>query len=90
MYNSLFTNRFQEKSSTHAARSVLVIPALLVCVAMGCGRESPAEKVDKPTDRAAEAVERAILTPMEKAKAVEGIVQGAADRTADQTQKAGE
>ncbi len=65
--------------------------AFIVCfVAAGCRQDSPTEHVDKPTDKAAEAIERAITTPIEKAKAVESTLQKAADRTAEQSQKAGE
>jgi hypothetical protein len=49
-----------------------------------------ARDVATPAEKAAEAIERAINTPIEKAKAVEGTLQRAADRTAEQTQKAGE
>jgi hypothetical protein len=57
---------------------------------MGCQRETPTEKVEKVTDTAAEVIERAINTPIEKAKAVEGTLQRAADRTAEQTQNSSE
>ena len=67
-----------------------VILLLVGCEAMGCQRDNPAQNVETPTDKAAVAIERAINTPLEKAKAVDGTLQRAADRTAEQTQKAGE
>jgi hypothetical protein len=39
---------------------------------MGCQRETPSEKVERPTDKAAADIEGTIHTPIEKAKAVEG------------------
>jgi hypothetical protein len=74
----------------HAAERIFISFALSCCMVMGCQRESPSEKVERPTDKAAEAIERIILTPIEKAKAVEETLQRAADRTANQTQHAGE
>jgi hypothetical protein len=53
-------------------------------------RETSTEKVETTTDKEAEAIERVINTPIEKAKGVEGTLQRAADRTAEQTQNAGE
>jgi hypothetical protein len=74
----------------HAAEMIFISFALSCCVVMGCQRESPSEKVERPTDKAAAAIEKTIQTPIEKAKAVEGTLRGAAERTANQTQKAGE
>ena len=74
----------------HAAETIFITFALSCCVVMGCQRESPSEKVERPTDKAAAAIEATIHTPIEKAKAVEGTLQRAADRTANQTQKADE
>ena len=74
----------------HAAESMFISFALSCCVVMGCQRESPSEKVERPTDKAAAGIEATIHTPIEKAKAVEGTLQRAADRTATETKKAGE
>jgi hypothetical protein len=74
----------------HAAESIFIGFALSCCMVMGCRQESPSGTVERPTDKAAEAIERTIVTPIEKAKAVEGTLQGAADRTATHTQKADE
>ncbi|HKN87947.1 MAG TPA: hypothetical protein VJV04_13885 [Nitrospiraceae bacterium] len=64
---------------------------MLVCFwSVGCQRDNPTENIATPTEKAAEAIERAIATPIEKAKAVEGTLQRAADRTAGQVEKAGE
>ena len=71
------------------ARTISVL-MLVSCGAMGCQRDNPIGNVETQTDKAAEAIERAITTPIEKAKAVEGTLQRAADRTAERTQKAGE
>jgi len=72
------------------ARALSIICMLVSCEVMGCQRETPTEKVEKARDTAAEAIERVINTPIEKAKAVEGTLQRAADRTAEQTQNSGE
>ncbi|MDQ6733979.1 MAG: hypothetical protein M3Z35_07660 [Nitrospirota bacterium] len=72
------------------SKVISVILMLACCCVMGCQREGTTEKVETPTDKAAEAIERVINTPIEKAKGVEGTLQRAADRTAEQTQKAGE
>lgn len=74
----------------HAAEMIFISFALSCCMVMGCRRESPSEKVEQPTDKAAAAIEGTIHTPIEKAKAVEGTLQGAADSTVNHTQKAGE
>jgi hypothetical protein len=74
----------------HAAETIFITFALSCCVVMGCQRESPSENVKRPADKPAAAIEGTIHTPIEKAKAVEGTLQGAADRTANQTQKADE
>lgn len=71
-------------------RVISVILMFASCEVMGCQRETPTEKVETPTDTVAEAIERAVHTPIEKAKGVEGTLQRAADRTAEQTHKAGE
>ncbi len=74
----------------HAAELIFISFALSCCVVIGCQQESPSENVKQQTDKAAEAIEHAINAPIEKAKAVEGTLQGAAEQTANQTQKAGE
>jgi hypothetical protein len=74
----------------HIAGTISVILIFACCGAMGCQRDNPTENVTTPAEKAAEAIERAINTPIEKAKAVEGTLQRAADRTAEQTQKASE
>lgn len=74
----------------HTAAMVFMSFALFCSVVMGCRQESPPETVERPTDKAAASIEGIIQTPIEKAKAVEGTLQGAADRTANQIQKAGE
>ena len=72
------------------ARVISIILMLGSCEVMGCQRETSTEKVETTTDKEAEAIERVINTPIEKAKGVEGMLQRAADRTAEQTQNAGE
>ena len=72
----------------HAAERIFI--SFAFCVVMGCQRETPSEKVERPTDKAAAAIEGTVHTPIEKAKAVEGTLQGAADRTGNHIQKAGE
>ena len=74
----------------HAAERIFISFAFSCCVVMGCQRETPSEKVERPTDKAAAAIEGTVHTPIEKAKAVEGTLQGAADRTENHIQKAGE
>ena len=73
-----------------ASRTISVITMLVCVCVMGCQRDNPTENVVTPTDKAAEAIERAITTPIEKAKAVEGTLPRAADQTAEQVEKAGE
>jgi len=75
---------------TYTARTMTVMLLLVCCEAMGCQRDNSAENVGTPADKAAEAIERTITTRIEKAKAVEGTLQRAADRTAEQTQNTGE
>ena len=70
-----------------ATRAFCVIVLGSFVLVTACRQESPVEKTDKPTDKAAEAIEHAIMTPIEKAKAVEGVVQGAAERTAAEASK---
>jgi hypothetical protein len=74
----------------HAAERIFIGFAFSCCVVMGCQRETSSENVERPTDKAAAAIEGTIHTPIEKAKAVEGTLQEAADRTENQIQKAGE
>jgi hypothetical protein len=88
IYTSLY--RYRRGDMKQPARAMTVILLLVCCEAMGCQSDNPRENVDTPADKAAEAIERAITTPIEKAKAVEGTLQRAADRTAEQTQKADE
>jgi hypothetical protein len=73
-----------------AARVISIILMLGSCEVMGCQRDTLTEKVETTTDTEAEAIERIINTPIEKAKGAEGTLQRAADRTAEQTQNAGE
>ena len=74
----------------YTARTMTVMLLLVCCAAVGCQRDNPAENVGTPADKAAEAIEHTITTPIEKAKAVEGTLQRAAGRTAEQTRNAGE
>ena len=74
----------------YTARTMTVMLLLVGCAIMGCQRDNPTENIETPADKAAEAIERTITTPIEKAKAVEETLQRAADRMTEQTQKAGE
>jgi hypothetical protein len=54
-----------------AAERMFIGFACSGCVVMGCQRETPSEKVERPTDKAAADIEGTIHTPIEKAKAVD-------------------
>jgi len=62
---------------------------------MGCGQEAPKTEAPKPpapsksvTDSAGQAVVDSIKAPMDKARAVEGTLEKAAEKTADQAKDA--
>lgn len=76
----------------HRWTRMLSIVVLISGVA-GCQRENPVEKSQAPqpspsvVDQAVRQSVDAIQTPMDKARGVEGTLQGAAARTADRVQE---
>jgi hypothetical protein len=83
--------------SMHKGRSqlLLLVYAVLIVGAAGCQREAPAEKTGIQNTQPAGAVEQAaqqaidsIKTPIDKARAVEGTLEKAADQTAEKVKEA--
>ena len=65
--------------------------AVIVAGFSACQRDTPSDKAGSQSPRAAETVERAVQQtvdeikgPMDKARSVEGTLEQAADRTAEQ------
>lgn len=70
----------------------LVLAVIVVGISslsLGCQRDDKMEHADKSAEKAVEAIERHMTTPVERAKAVEGLVQKSAERP-EQSVKAGE
>jgi hypothetical protein len=70
--------------------AMLIVLGSFMCAAAGCQREGPTEQIHSQAEKTAEAIERTLNTPIEKAKAVEGILQKSSERTTELTQQAGE
>ena len=65
---------------------------VLIGETIGCQRETPTEKTQPPqpassVDHAAEQTVDAIITPMDKARGVEGTLEKSAERTADRVKE---
>jgi outer membrane biogenesis lipoprotein LolB len=74
-------------------RMFVLLPALVVFGLLACRQEASTEQSNpsQPTsavDRAAQRTVDAIKTPMDKARSVEGTLEQAAGRTAEQIQGA--
>ena len=74
---------------------LLLVYMVLIVGAAGCQREAPAEKTGTQNTQPAGVVEQAaqqaidsIKTPMDKARAVEGTLEKAADQTAEKVKEA--
>ena len=67
-----------------------VVLGWFTCAAAGCQREGPTEQLSNQSEKTTGAIERTLNTPIEKAKAVEGILQKSVERTAELSQQAGE
>jgi hypothetical protein len=70
--------------------AILIVLGWFTCTAAGCQREGPTEQIHNQAEKTAEVIERTLNTPIEKAKAVEGILQKSAERTAELSQQVGE
>ena len=73
--------------------SIGLLAFLVVTGLCACQQEAPTEKSSPPqpisaVDQAAQQAVDAIKTPMDKARSVEGTLEQAAGRTAEQTQGA--
>jgi hypothetical protein len=83
--------------SMHKERSqlLLLVYVVLIVGAVGCQRESPAEKTGRQNTQPVGVVEQAaqqaidsIKTPMDKARAVEGTLEKSAEQTAEKVKEA--
>ena len=75
---------------------LVVMVGMVMVGLIGCGQEAPKTEAPKPppapsksvTDSAGQAVVDSIKAPMDKARAVEGTLEKAAEKTADQVKDA--
>ena len=63
---------------------VLVLMAVALAGLVGCNQESPAGKA---TEAAGQAAVDAIKTPIDKARGVDGMLEKAAEQTADKVKE---
>jgi hypothetical protein len=70
--------------------ATLVVLGWFTYAAAGCQREGPTEQLSNQAEKTTGAIERTLNTPIEKAKAVERILQKSVERTAELSQQAGE
>lgn len=77
------------------SQSFLLVYVVLIVGAVGCQRETPAEKTGTQNTQPAGVVEQAaqqaidsIKTPMDKARTVEGTIERSAEQTAEKVKEA--